>query len=130
MTWSPNSWRQFPVMQMPKYSDPAALDAAIAELSARPALVFAGEARKLRRQLADVAAGNAFLLQGGDCAESFKDFSTEGVRDTFPYYAQLWLGRCFFQVVMLAWLLVMIVRVHRALGCTGLLFDPLPPDCP
>ena len=76
-------------MQMPTYKDTAALDGVIGELAARPALVFAGEARKLRRQLADVSAGNAFLLQGGDCAESFKDFSTEGVRDTFRVLLQM-----------------------------------------
>jgi len=74
---------------MPNYKDAAKLDAAIAELSARPALVFAGEARRLRRQLADVTAGKAFLLQGGDCAESFKEFSTEGVRDTFRVLLQM-----------------------------------------
>jgi 3-deoxy-7-phosphoheptulonate synthase len=89
MTWSPQSWRTKPVSQMPNYKDAAKLDAAIAELSARPALVFAGEARRLRRQLADVTAGKAFLLQGGDCAESFKEFSTEGVRDTFRVLLQM-----------------------------------------
>ena len=89
MTWSPNSWRSKPVQQLPNYADPAALDRAIAELANRPALVFAGEARRLRRQLADVSAGNAFLLQGGDCAESFKEFSTEGVRDTFRVLLQM-----------------------------------------
>ncbi|WP_323762891.1 class II 3-deoxy-7-phosphoheptulonate synthase [Maricaulis sp.] len=89
MTWSPQSWRTKPVSQMPNYKDAAKLDAAIAELSARPALVFAGEARRLRRQLADVSAGKAFLLQGGDCAESFKEFSTEGVRDTFRVLLQM-----------------------------------------
>ena len=72
MNWSPRSWREKPVMQMPTYKDQAAVDAVMAELAARPALVFAGEARRLRKQLADVTAGNAFLLQGGDCAESFK----------------------------------------------------------
>lgn len=89
MTWSPKSWRDFPVKQMPTYKDEAALAGVIEELSARPALVFAGEARKLRRQLADVSAGNAFLLQGGDCAESFTEFSTEGVRDTFRVLLQM-----------------------------------------
>ena len=89
MTWSPRSWREKPVQQMPNYKDQAALDRVIGELSARPALVFAGEARRLRKQLADVTAGNAFLLQGGDCAESFKEFSTEGVRDTFRVLLQM-----------------------------------------
>ncbi|WP_291844009.1 class II 3-deoxy-7-phosphoheptulonate synthase [Maricaulis sp.] len=89
MTWSPQSWREKPVSQMPTYKDAAKLEAVIEELSARPALVFAGEARRLRRQLADVSAGKAFLLQGGDCAESFKEFSTEGVRDTFRVLLQM-----------------------------------------
>ncbi|WP_297733717.1 class II 3-deoxy-7-phosphoheptulonate synthase [uncultured Maricaulis sp.] len=89
MTWSPQSWRAKPVSQMPNYKDAAKLEAVIDELSARPALVFAGEARRLRRQLADVSAGKAFLLQGGDCAESFKEFSTEGVRDTFRVLLQM-----------------------------------------
>ena len=89
MSWSPNSWRSKRVEQMPNYADPAALDRAIAELGNRPALVFAGEARRLRRQLADVSAGNAFLLQGGDCAESFKEFSTDSVRDTFRVLLQM-----------------------------------------
>ncbi|MDF1768791.1 class II 3-deoxy-7-phosphoheptulonate synthase [Maricaulis sp.] len=89
MTWSPQSWRAKPVSQMPNYKDAAKLEAVIDELSARPALVFAGEARRLRRQLADVSSGNAFLLQGGDCAESFKEFSTEGVRDTFRVLLQM-----------------------------------------
>ena len=89
MTWSPRSWRERTVKQMPTYKDQAKLDAVISELSQRPALVFAGEARRLRRQLGDVASGNAFLLQGGDCAESFKEFSTEGVRDTFRVLLQM-----------------------------------------
>ena len=89
MTWSPQSWRDKPVSQMPTYNDTAKLDAVLSELSARPALVFAGEARRLHRQLGDVSAGKAFLLQGGDCAESFKDFSTEGVRDTFRVLLQM-----------------------------------------
>ena len=89
MTWSPKSWREKSAHQLPPYEDAAELDAVIAELAARPALVFAGEARRLRRQLADVAAGEAFLLQGGDCAESFKEFSTEGVRDTFRVMLQM-----------------------------------------
>ena len=89
MTWSPQSWRSKNALQLPNYKDPEALDRVIHELSTRPALVFAGEARKLKRQLAEVASGNAFLLQGGDCAESFKEFSTEGVRDNFRVLLQM-----------------------------------------
>lgn len=89
MSWYPKSWRDKPVKQLPSYPDHAVLDRVLDELSARPALVFAGEARRLKRQLADVAAGKAFLLQGGDCAESFAEFSTEGVRDTFRVLLQM-----------------------------------------
>jgi len=89
MTWSPKSWREKSALQLPNYPDPSELDRVIGELSARPALVFAGEARRLKRQLAEVSAGNAFLLQGGDCAESFKEFSTEGVRDMFRVLLQM-----------------------------------------
>jgi 3-deoxy-7-phosphoheptulonate synthase len=89
MNWSPNSWRTKSALQLPNYPDTAELDRVIGEIAARPALVFAGEARRLKRQLADVAAGKAFLLQGGDCAESFKEFSTEGVRDTFRVLLQM-----------------------------------------
>jgi 3-deoxy-7-phosphoheptulonate synthase len=89
MNWTPATWRSKPGLQMPAYEDQAELDRVLGELSARPALVFAGEARRLKRQLAEVAAGRAFLLQGGDCAESFKEFSTEGVRDTFRIMLQM-----------------------------------------
>jgi 3-deoxy-7-phosphoheptulonate synthase len=89
MTWSPQTWRESSALQLPNYKDQDALDHVIRELSTRPALVFAGEARKLKRQLAEVASGNAFLLQGGDCAESFKEFSTEGVRDNFRVLLQM-----------------------------------------
>ena len=69
--WNPSSWRSKPIQQVPAYPDLAQLDATEARLSKFPPLVFAGEARKLKKQLAQVAQGNAFLLQGGDCAEIF-----------------------------------------------------------
>jgi 3-deoxy-7-phosphoheptulonate synthase len=88
--WSPESWRQKPVVQMPTdYPDPRALTAVEDELRAMPPLVFAGEARRLTSRLAEVEAGNAFLLQGGDCAESFKEFSTDNIRDTFRLILQM-----------------------------------------
>jgi 3-deoxy-7-phosphoheptulonate synthase len=87
--WSPSSWRDRPGKQLPNYPDGAALEAVEAELAGRPPLVFAGEARRLKRQLANVAAGQAFLLQGGDCAESFKEFSAANVRDTFRVLLQM-----------------------------------------
>ena len=70
--WSPESWRSKPVQQVPEYPDPKALAEVEAQLATFPPLVFAGEARNLKKSLARVAAGEAFLLQGGDCAESFK----------------------------------------------------------
>ena len=87
--WSPESWRAKPVLQMPEYQDQDALKAAESELSAMPPLVFAGEARNLQNSLAKVAAGEAFLLQGGDCAESFSEFSANKIRDTFRVILQM-----------------------------------------
>jgi 3-deoxy-7-phosphoheptulonate synthase len=89
MTWSPASWRSHPVRQMPAYPDPAALAAAEADLRAAPPLIFAGEARALQAQLARVAAGEAFLLQGGDCAESFGEFHANTIRDTVKVLLQM-----------------------------------------
>jgi 3-deoxy-7-phosphoheptulonate synthase len=88
--WTPRSWREKPVSQMPTdYPDTSALQAAEDELRAFPPLVFAGEARRLTSRLAEVEAGRAFLLQGGDCAESFKEFSTDNIRDTFRLILQM-----------------------------------------
>lgn len=89
MNWTPDSWRAKPVKQMPTYKDQAALENVEAELRRMPPLVFAGEARGLQAQLADVAAGKAFLLQGGDCAESFSEFSADKIRDTFRVILQM-----------------------------------------
>jgi len=88
-TWSPASWRDKPVHQQPRYADSAALLAAEHELATMPPLVFAAEARDLRKQLADVANGDAFLLQGGDCAESFAEFSAQNIRDMFKVILQM-----------------------------------------
>jgi len=87
--WSPSSWRDKPIEQSPVYPDPAALGAAEAQLASFPPLVFAGEARKLKRQLAKVAAGEAFLLQGGDCAEAFAEHSADNIRDFFRVLLQM-----------------------------------------
>ncbi len=87
--WSPHSWRAFPARQLPEYPDTAACADAEARLSAYPPLVFAGEARKLKSQLAEVAAGRGFLLQGGDCAESFAEFHPDNIRDTFRVLLQM-----------------------------------------
>src|SRR5215469_10967107 len=87
--WSPSSWRSRPAQQMPVYEDTAALAHAEARLRRYPPLVFAGEARKLKTALAKVANGEAFLLQGGDCAESFVDFTANNIRDTFRVLLQM-----------------------------------------
>ena len=87
--WSPDSWRKFPVMQMPTYPDLAKLGAVEATLAGFPPLVFAGEARKLKRKLARVAEGRGFLLQGGDCAESFAEHSADNIRDFFRVFLQM-----------------------------------------
>ena len=88
-TWSPDSWRQKPVRQVPSYPDSAKLRDVEQQLAGYPPLVFAGEARQLKGQLADVAQGNAFLLQGGDCAESFAEFNANNIRDTFKVLLQM-----------------------------------------
>lgn len=90
MTWTPQSWRDKPALHIPAdYPDTAALEAVEKELSSYPPLVFAGEARTLRNSLARVARGEAFLLQGGDCAESFKEFHPNNIRDTFRVLLQM-----------------------------------------
>ncbi|MEX6508547.1 class II 3-deoxy-7-phosphoheptulonate synthase [Jiella sp. M17.18] len=87
--WTPSSWRAKPVKQMPAYPDPAALADTEKRLATFPPLVFAGEARKLTRSLAEVANGRAFLLQGGDCAESFAEHGADNIRDFFRAFLQM-----------------------------------------
>ena len=87
--WSPSSWRGKPIRQVPEYPDPAALGVVEARLKTYPPLVFAGEARNLTAGLAQVAQGKAFLLQGGDCAESFAEFHPDNIRDTFRVLLQM-----------------------------------------
>jgi 3-deoxy-7-phosphoheptulonate synthase len=87
--WSPSTWRDKPAKQLPAYPDEAALKKAESFLATLPPLVFAGEARSLQAQLAEVAAGRAFLLQGGDCAESFAEFNAPKIRDSFRVILQM-----------------------------------------
>ena len=87
--WTPDSWRSKPIRQMPEYPDAAALAGVEAKLRGFPPLVFAGEARALKARLARVAEGKAVLLQGGDCAESFAEFSANNIRDTFKVFLQM-----------------------------------------
>ncbi|MDC1223569.1 3-deoxy-7-phosphoheptulonate synthase class II [Ascidiaceihabitans sp.] len=87
--WTKSSWRNKPRIQMPDYTDAAALNAVEAQLSQYPLLVFAGEARRLKTQLAAASRGEAFLLQGGDCAEAFDQFNSDSIRDTFKVMLQM-----------------------------------------
>lgn len=97
--WNPKSWRDRPILQQPLYRNEALLKETESELASYPPLVFAGEARNLKRHLADVTEGKAFLLQGGDCAESFSDFRAVHIRDMFKVILQMaivltFAGRC------------------------------------
>ncbi|MCB9978772.1 MAG: 3-deoxy-7-phosphoheptulonate synthase class II [Rhodospirillales bacterium] len=87
--WTPDSWRAKPVKQIPAWPDSKALEQVETELRGLPPLVFAGEARTLESRLADVAAGRAFVLQGGDCAESFAAFNANTIRDTLRVILQM-----------------------------------------
>ena len=107
--WTPESWRTHEARQLPTYPDQAALAEAERELSSYPPLVFAGEARDLTAELAQVAAGKAFLLQGGDCAESFAEFHPNNIRDTFRVLLQM-------AVVMTYSSKLPIVKVGRMAG--------------
>lgn len=88
-SWDKRSWRAFPIKQHPTYSDKAQLESIEKELASYPPLVFAGEARSLRAHFAQVEQGKAFLLQGGDCAESFEQFSGSSIRDLFKVIIQM-----------------------------------------
>jgi 3-deoxy-7-phosphoheptulonate synthase len=87
--WTPDSWRKAEARQLPLWPDGAHAAAVEAEMRSYPPLVFAGEARQLKDRLADVVAGRAFLLQGGDCAESFAEFHPNNIRDTFRVLLQM-----------------------------------------
>ena len=88
-SWTPRSWRDRPIAQVPAYPDPARLEAVESQLATFPPLVFAGEARDLKQHLAEVAGGRAFLLQGGDCAESFAEHGADHIRDFFRVFLQM-----------------------------------------
>ena len=107
--WTKADWRAKPRVQMPDYPDQAALGAVEQRLAAYPPLVFAGEARRLKKHLAQVASGQAFLLQGGDCAESFAEFSADNIRDTFKVMLQM-------AVVLTYGAKVPVIKVGRMAG--------------
>jgi 3-deoxy-7-phosphoheptulonate synthase len=87
--WKINSWRNYPVKHIPEYPDKKELDGVLNKIKDFPPLVFAGETRHLKEQLAEVVDGKAFLLQGGDCAESFAEFHPDNIRDTFKLILQM-----------------------------------------
>ena len=107
--WSPSSWRSKPVEQSPVYPDAGALAAVERQLAGFPPLVFAGEARKLKRTLGAVAKGEAFLLQGGDCAEAFAEHAADTIRDSFRVFLQMALVLTFAGAVP-------VVKVGRIAG--------------
>lgn len=88
-SWTPDSWKSKPAVQLPEYPNKAELESVLKTLESFPPIVFAGEARSLEERLGQAALGNAFLLQGGDCAESFKEFSANNIRDTFRVILQM-----------------------------------------
>ena len=107
--WQKTDWRAKQRIQMPDYPDQAALNAVEAQLSKYPPLVFAGEAQRLKQELALAGEGRAFLLQGGDCAESFAEFSADNIRDTFRVMLQM-------AVVLTYGAKVPVVKVGRMAG--------------
>jgi 3-deoxy-7-phosphoheptulonate synthase len=109
LKWNRDSWRSRPIQQVPEYPDKTALEAAEKTLRSYPPLVFAGEARRLKAALGRVAEGNAFLLQGGDCAESFAEFHPDNIRDMFRVLLQM-------AVVLTFGAAVPIVKLGRMAG--------------
>ena len=107
--WSPSSWHDRPVVQQPDWPDAGALDHALKHIASMPPLVFAGEARSLQSELARVASGRAFLLQAGDCAESFEEFSADNIREKLRVILQM-------AVVLTYSVGVPIVKVGRIAG--------------
>ncbi|HAD86192.1 MAG TPA: 3-deoxy-7-phosphoheptulonate synthase class II, partial [Rhodospirillaceae bacterium] len=107
--WTPDSWRGKPILQVPDYPDQKVLETVETQLRRSPPLVFAGEARSLKKSLAEVAEGEAFLLQGGDCAESFAEFHPDNIRDTFRVLLQM-------AVVLTFGAALPVVKVGRMAG--------------
>jgi len=107
--WKVNSWRKYPVKHIPEYPDKKELDQVLNKIKTFPPLVFAGETRHLKQQLAEVVDGKAFLLQGGDCAESFAEFHPDNIRDTFKVLLQM-------SLVLTASASMPVVKVGRIAG--------------
>ena len=87
--WTKDSWKNFTIKHIPEYNDVKQLEKALKKLEGFPPLVFAGECRNLKQELAKASNGDAFLVQGGDCAESFKEFNANNIRDTFRVILQM-----------------------------------------
>lgn len=107
--WTPGSWKAKPAKQLPAYLDQDKLAAVLDRLASYPPLVFAGEARRLKAELADASEGRAFLLQGGDCAESFAEFHPNNIRDTFRVLLQM-------AVVLTFGAAIPVIKVGRMAG--------------
>ena len=107
--WSKDSWKNFKIKHIPQYNDPEQLEKALKKLEGFPPLVFAGECRNLKQDLAKASKGDAFLVQGGDCAESFKEFNANNIRDTFRVILQM-------SAVITAKLKVPVIKLGRIAG--------------
>ena len=108
-SWTPSSWRGLPISQQPDYSDPMAVKAATQRLQALPPLVHTGEVDRLRQQLARASRGEAFVLQGGDCAERFVDLNAQAIQDKLKILLQM--------SVVLTWgARIPVIRVARMAG--------------
>ena len=107
--WSKDSWKNFKIKHIPQYNDPDQLEKALKKLEGFPPLVFAGECRNLKEDLAKASKGDAFLVQGGDCAESFKEFNANNIRDTFRVILQM-------SAVITAKLKVPVIKLGRIAG--------------
>lgn len=108
-TWTPSSWQERAAKQQPTWPDPTALESSLKQIATLPPLVFAGEARSLQTELGRVASGNAFLLQAGDCAESFEDFSADNIREKLRVILQM-------AIILTYSVGVPIVKVGRMAG--------------
>ncbi|NKB42276.1 MAG: 3-deoxy-7-phosphoheptulonate synthase class II, partial [Ilumatobacter sp.] len=107
--WTPSSWKEHRVGQQPQWPDPGALEQSLKTITSLPPLIFAEEARSLQAHLGQVAAGNAFLLQAGDCAESFEDFSADNIREKLRVILQM-------AIVLTYSMGVPVVKVGRMAG--------------
>ncbi len=107
--WQTDSWKNFTIKHLPDYPDQNHLEEVEKTLNNFPPLVFAGEVRSLKRALVDVTEGYAFLLQGGDCAESFSEFHADNIRDTFRVILQM-------AVILTSGANMPVVKVGRIAG--------------